>query len=194
MEKLPLVRSSILAAALFFLDGPVTGSGAISLLLFAAILFVALPLLVRALARKDRPRAGQLARHAAIYSGAAVASLCFNLWNDTAAVRRAGQVVEACKEFQAKNHRWPETLEELTPEFLPAIPRANYTLMFGHFQYSATGGTCSLSYVNNPPFGQWVYHCDAQGPLLMRYPRAKKRGPPLRMASLFHGIFQSSLS
>ncbi|HKM90526.1 MAG TPA: hypothetical protein VJX29_07925 [Candidatus Acidoferrales bacterium] len=166
MGKLSLVRSSILAAVLFLVDAPITGSGAISLLLDAAILFVALPLLIRARARKDLPRAGQLARHAAIYGLAAVASICFNIWNDTAAVRRAGQVVEACREFQAKNHRWPATLEELTPEFLPAVPRANYTLLFGDFQYSATGGPGppALSYVNNPPFGRWVYTLDALRP------------------------------
>ncbi len=40
---------------------------------------------------------------------------------------RAFEVVVALHEFRAKNARWPERLAELQPEFLPDIPRDEFT-------------------------------------------------------------------
>ena len=45
----------------------------------------------------------------------------------------------------------------LVPDFIPAVPRARYTLLFGNFEYDARQGRHSLMYVVIPPFGGQLY-------------------------------------
>jgi hypothetical protein len=45
------------------------------------------------------------------------------------------------------------------PEFLPAVPRAKYTLAYGEFTYWASSEKDhTLMYVALPPFGRRLYH------------------------------------
>ncbi len=41
--------------------------------------------------------------------------------------RNAEQIIAACKAFHERHGRFPQTLEELVPGFLPSIPPAKYT-------------------------------------------------------------------
>ena len=44
------------------------------------------------------------------------------------------RVVKACEAFHTDNGRYPKTLNELVPRYLPSVPRAKYC-MVGHFIY-----------------------------------------------------------
>lgn len=56
----------------------------------------------------------------------------FVQWN--IAKKNGEQVVSACESFQAANGRYPKTLEELVPQYLPSIPLAKYCAS-GQFRY-----------------------------------------------------------
>ena len=71
----------------------------------------------------------------------------------------AAQVIEACRAYQARHGKLPDRLQELVPEFLPAVPPAKYTLSYGEFTYLTSGDQShTLMYVALPPFGRRLYH------------------------------------
>jgi hypothetical protein len=56
--------------------------------------------------------------------------------NSRVAVRKAGPVITACEDFQRRNGRYPKSLDQLVPEFLPSVPLARWTLLGNRFGYS----------------------------------------------------------
>jgi hypothetical protein len=77
----------------------------------------------------------------------------------TTAENHAAQVIEACRAYQARHGKLPDRLQELVPEFLPAVPPAKYTLSWGEFTYLTSGDQShTLMYVALPPFGRRLYH------------------------------------
>ena len=57
----------------------------------------------------------------------------------TIAAVNGERVVKACEAFHADNGRYPKTLNELVPRYLPAVPHAKYC-MDGDFQYYNSDG------------------------------------------------------
>jgi hypothetical protein len=49
------------------------------------------------------------------------------------------RVVKACEKFHAANGRYPKTLDELVPQYLPSVPRAKYCER-GDFWYFNSDG------------------------------------------------------
>jgi hypothetical protein len=47
----------------------------------------------------------------------------------------ATKIIGACKEFHTANGRYPRTLDELVPKYMPSVPRAKYCLDIGKFLY-----------------------------------------------------------
>jgi hypothetical protein len=77
---------------------------------------------------------------------------------DNSIVReRAEKLVVAVEQFYARQGRYPERLEEVVPEFIPAIPRAKYVVMGDRFRYLVSGSRHSLTYIVMPPFGRRIY-------------------------------------
>ena len=72
------------------------------------------------------------------------------------------RIVTACQSYYADNSRYPKTLDELVPRYLPAIPRATYSII-GDFHYYNSRESDSL---NGPtPILWW----DKFGPLCKIY-------------------------
>jgi len=57
--------------------------------------------------------------------------------------RNAGRVIEACEDFRSENGRYPETLDELVPEYFSSVPPAKHC-MLGRFWYFNFEGDCRL--------------------------------------------------
>jgi len=53
------------------------------------------------------------------------------------AKRNAAPIIAACERFRFDHNRYPSDLDELTPTFLPSVPRARYTLVARDFVYSS---------------------------------------------------------
>jgi hypothetical protein len=66
------------------------------------------------------------------------------------------RIIAACEEFHAANGKYPKTLDELVPRYLPSIPRAKYCLKYGEFLYFDKKPM--LMWYAVPPFGTEVYN------------------------------------
>jgi hypothetical protein len=158
-----LGKTSLIAAALFVFDALMLNQGLIALCLIFLTLLVFLPraLWVR---RSDRRLYQRRLTKAGIYLLAAVAIFACNDWQNQMADRRAIKIGNACLAFHAKYQRYPNRLQELVPEFLPAVPVAKYMLGGAdHFFYfSPPSGTEPMLYYEAlPPFGRRFYHLES---------------------------------
>jgi hypothetical protein len=68
----------------------------------------------------------------------------------------ASRVVAACEEFHAATGRFPKSLDELVPQYLPSVPPAKYCLMWGQFVY-LNSGKPMLVWCVVPPYGRKIY-------------------------------------
>ncbi|MCW5593544.1 MAG: hypothetical protein KIS74_15690 [Burkholderiales bacterium] len=150
-----LRRALAIAALLFLGDGVWIAQGVLSMLVALWAVFLGLP--VALLARKY---AGARVRRLAalgIYLLAAVAVWTWIGTNNGIARERAEGVIAAVKAFRADTGRYPASLDELVPRYLPEVPRAKYTLAFHEFTYRSSGNDAWLYYVALPPFGRPTY-------------------------------------
>jgi hypothetical protein len=70
----------------------------------------------------------------------------------------AERIIAACEKFRADNGRFPDTLDELVPAYMPFIPRAKYCLEWNKYQYINIEGHPILLWVDIPPFGRPTYN------------------------------------
>ncbi len=154
-----LRRSLTIALGLLILDGFVLGQGIIAVLLALGSLFIGLP---RALwAWKDRPLMRHRLAKVALYF--ATALLIVQVMNLDAryAEKNAGTVIAALERYRADEGRYPDTLEALVAKgYLPALPKARFSLMHDTFLYHAREGSHRLIYIIMPPFGGRVYELE----------------------------------
>lgn len=73
---------------------------------------------------------------AAVYMFVFVGILSWINFNWKVAERHAEPVIAACEAYRVKNQRYPESVEKLKPEFLPAVPQAGLTRVSKQFWYS----------------------------------------------------------
>lgn len=157
--------SLLIAAALYFVDAIWLGQGAIAVFTLLILFFIALP---RNLwAWKNKPLRNLRAAKLLIYLLMALA-IGATIRTDLAfAKRHAETLIVALKQYQAKHGAYPNQLEQLVPEFLPAIPQARFSLTQNTFFYHAADNSHTLSYMVMPPFG-WESHNLETGRWTMR--------------------------
>jgi hypothetical protein len=73
--------------------------------------------------------------------------------------KSAEQIIAASRAFEQRHGRLPATLEELVPEFLPAVPPAKYSGPHFGFVYDVgpDSGRHVLSWTEHIPFGRPFY-------------------------------------
>ena len=118
-----LLRTATVLGGLFLFDLGYSGQGLISLLVavcgFTFLTVLALWSWLRgsaALARNRALRAG-------MYLVLGVATFATMRFHATTAETHAARVIDACRAFESRRGKLPDRLEELVPEFLPALPR-----------------------------------------------------------------------
>ena len=89
----------------------------------------------------------------AVTLGLVLANNAFQL---TIGEANAPRIIAACEEFHADNGKFPKTLDELVPRYMPSIPRAKYCLYYGEFRYLNYGRPMLVWYVA-PPYGRRIY-------------------------------------
>jgi hypothetical protein len=159
------VRGSVIGAAVLLFFDVVMGGSCITALAVCPIW-----LLVSLLNNAIDPPAPRIAL---FRLGIPVLTLGLALANNAVqlsiARANAARVAAACEAFHAANGRFPETLDELVPRYLPYVPRAKYCVgMFGMFLYWNHGEDPMLLWYNVPPYGRRVYDFEThrwhQGP------------------------------
>lgn len=154
--KMPSLKKAIgWALALVFFDAFLLNQGAISALVGAGLVLIGLPLAIRA--RPPAVRAARL-RNLGIYGLAVIAVFAFNAANNQLAHHRAEVLIEAINHYQQKHQAYPQTLNDLVPEFIDEVPLAKYTLSSDRFYYGVVEGKPALFYVSFPPFGRPTYN------------------------------------
>ena len=78
------------------------------------------------------------------------------------AMKNAGKVVAACEEFHADKGRYPETLNELVPQYMPSVPRAKYCTGLGEFWYVSSGEYPTLFWYEIPLHGRRIYNFEGR--------------------------------
>jgi hypothetical protein len=146
-------------ALLFTADLGIAGQGFASLLVAGV---GAALLTLGALWAAMRGGAGPVARtrasRAVLYLLFGAATVAATQFHASTAESHARRVIEACRAFEARYGILPDRLEALVPEFLPAVPRARNTVLWGEFTYSVSEQSShALTYVAHPPFGRRLY-------------------------------------
>lgn len=147
------------AVLLYGIDGFLLSQGVLAVLTTLVMVVLGLIHVVRGLlADRWRVRFGlSMIAIYAVMMGSVVATIHAN---NQLAARRADEVVVALKRYRATTGNYPVRLSELVPEYLPAVPRAKYTLAFDEFFYSYDPAEHRgvLLYVVIPPFGRRTYN------------------------------------
>jgi hypothetical protein len=152
-------RTAMVLAGIFLVDLGYSGQGLFSLLiaLVGLLLFATGALL--SLNRGDRPLARSRGLRAATYLILGVATYATMQFHLATGTRHAASVIAACEAYKTRHGVFPTTLQQLVPEFLPAVPPAKYTIAYGDFTYWASSDKAhTLMYVTMAPFGRRLYH------------------------------------
>lgn len=73
------------------------------------------------------------------------------------AQHNAERIIAACREFETRHGRLPETLSELVPDVLPELPRAKFDDPHFGFTYDVTQQRHVLGWTDRLPFGRPYY-------------------------------------
>jgi hypothetical protein len=156
-----LRRTAVALALLFVADLGFAGQGLFSLVVAGVGMGLLALGALWAAVRGTAPGvwARSRAMRAAMYLCLGIATVTVMRLHTATAETNAAQVIEACLAYQARHGRLPDRLQELIPEFLPAVPPAKHTLSYGAFTYLTSGEQShTLMYVTLPPFGRRLYH------------------------------------
>jgi hypothetical protein len=135
MSPRALRRTILIAVCLYVFDGLVVGQGVLGVFVFLVAFLPGGIRILIAVHRKDRALVRFHAARVGVYFLMAVAIVATIYVNNRIASRQADRVIAACRQYEIKYHRLPDKLQEVVPEFLPGIPRAKYTLLYGDLSY-----------------------------------------------------------
>ena len=150
----PTYQAWIIAALLMFVDAFVFNQGVISLFLGLGLIFIVLP---RTFLPKFAGVRRMRLRNLMIYGVAILLVFALNAANNRLARNRGDVVAAKIKEFNQKYGRYPQSLQDLVPEFIERVPRAKYTALYGEFSYFKSERGALLLYTALPPFGRPTY-------------------------------------
>lgn len=83
----------------------------------------------------DKPRARSSAVKGLVFVGMFLAALGLDVANKKIAMSRAETIIAACRAYKDKTGAYPQTLQVLVPEYMKAVPRAKYTVLWSAFHY-----------------------------------------------------------
>ncbi|MFH0822840.1 MAG: hypothetical protein V2B18_08810 [Pseudomonadota bacterium] len=149
------LRPTIIAAlCLFVLDSVVLHQLSMAMMTVLALVFRLIPMTLYHAIKGNRGIAVIRAQKVLVYLVTVTAIfISFNL-NNRLAEQRAEGVIGAIDKFHDQRGHYPKSLQELVPEYLEVIPRANFTLTGGRFDYFSYGDAPSLMYYSYWPFAR----------------------------------------
>ncbi|MFH1117767.1 MAG: hypothetical protein V1792_27925 [Pseudomonadota bacterium] len=158
-ESRPQTPRSAVATAifLFILDAFILGSPSWAVFTAGVVILWMIPRTLVALIRKE-PSTAVRGITLAVYVVMAAASFSAYTANMHLAKERSDDVIRAVDGFHSKYRRYPKSLDEVVPEFLKSVPRANYKLLFGNFRYVHSEDKPFLMYYGWPPFQRLYYN------------------------------------
>ncbi len=161
----PLRRTLLVLTVVFLVDLFGMGQGLLSLLIAFAGATVLGVGGAWAAVKRMRPWVRSRLIRAGMYLLLGVATVAAMRFHRTTATSHAEQLIAACRAYKVQHGEFPDRLEALVPTYLPAVPRAKYTLGWGNFTYWNLSSDRDephhvLMYVALPPFGRRLYHLE----------------------------------
>jgi hypothetical protein len=130
------IRNCLLLAGVLFVLELLLGIGLIGIIAGISI----------AIAQALASRAAGLRRRflpSSIFLLVALATFGWLSLNVEVGKRNGIPIIRACEKYREAYHRYPSSLHDLVPEFLPSIPRARHTVVARDFIYgSEPPGLC----------------------------------------------------
>ena len=154
-----LLHGTAWATAVYLLDAWVLGFGIFGAFLGSVAALVALARALSAFGQRQRSHAFAHLGMIGIWVFTAALTLGTTRWQASHAKAHAETVIAACNAYKAANGSYPDTLQALVPTYLPAIPRAKYTLVAGTFAYFRRPAPAQtmLMFTIIPPFMRTSY-------------------------------------
>jgi len=155
-----LKKTLITAICLFLIDAVFLNQGIIAAIALLVVVFGLIPKSIYRWFKKQNVKSHLY--KCLIYSLMSVLIFGANILNRQIAKSRVNQIIVAVEEFKTVNNKYPQKLSELAPEYIQAVPRANYTLFANGFSYHNRDDHAFIAYVVMPPFGRRVYDFNQQ--------------------------------
>ncbi len=74
----------------------------------------------------------------------------------------ATRIITACEKYHAANGTFPQTLDDLVPQYMQSIPRAKNCMMFGEFRYWNMEESHTLEWYAVPPHCRKRYNFEGR--------------------------------
>jgi hypothetical protein len=128
-------ETALIAGMIVLIGEAVCGQATVAAMIELAVA-AALGLLAAVrLAKGEKLRARSAAVKALVFVGLFLVGTGLDVANKKIAMSRAETIIAACRTYKDKTGAYPETLQVLVPQYLPSIPRAKYTVLWGSFHY-----------------------------------------------------------
>jgi len=129
------LETALIAAMILLIGAGVCGQSTVVMMTGLAVAAALSLLAGYRFIRGEKGKAGSSATKALIFAGMVLATLCLDVINKKVAMSRAETIIAACRSYKDKTGAYPQTLQVLVPEYLKAIPRARYTVLWSAFHY-----------------------------------------------------------
>ncbi len=153
-------KSFFAAVVMYFIDTVMMNQRALAFILVIIMAFWWLPKSVFLLFKKRSLREPLF--KIGIYGLMAALVFSTNIMNNNMARQGAEVLVDRINQYHVDKGVYPETLQDLVPAYIEAIPAAKYTMVSGEFIYMNVDEHITFFYVHFPPFGRQFYNFDTQ--------------------------------
>jgi hypothetical protein len=131
----PVSRAAGGAALVLAFDGLDLTPGGLTLLILGLPMVLQLGQATASACGRRWAASGRRLAAAFVWLGALASLVAFSRFNLSLSRDRSETVIEACRRYEKDQGHLPESLEALVPEYLPRVPRADWTAL-GSFGYS----------------------------------------------------------
>ena len=128
-------ETALIAGMILLIGEVVCGQTTVVMMTGLAVAAVLGLLAAYRLIKGEKGRAVSVAVKALIFVGMFLVATGLDVANKKIAMSRAETIIAACRSYKDKTGAYPETLQALVPEYLKAVPRAKYTVLWSAFHY-----------------------------------------------------------
>ena len=144
------ISSGLCALFIFMFDSLMIGAPMISAFVLLYLIFYIAPVTLFSI--KNRPKLRFMGCKFLIYALLVFSSFWFHLYDISIAKQRSEIVIAAVNQYHLDQGRYPDTLQNLVPAYIPEIPEPR--IAPGVFYYGGAPDNPFLMFVEYPPFGR----------------------------------------
>lgn len=129
------IETALIAGMILLVGEVVCGQATVVMMTGVAVAAVLGLLAAYRLIKGEKGRTVSVAVKALVFVGMFLVATGLDVANKKIAMSRAETIIAACGAYKSKTGAYPETLQALVPEYLKAVPRAKYTVLWSAFHY-----------------------------------------------------------